>query len=385
MYEFRTLLDRFWIVRSRDSEHYYAVKRALPAYRRLINEFLGWNLVVNEAVIKLEKVPPRAMSWMGIEAFAEKEDYCLLCALLLYLADREDGEQFLLSSMTEAIEGYLSGVCPVDWSYRMHRMSMVRVLRHALQLGLIVAYEGSSEGFASSSDQEVLYENTGLSRHMSVHFGRDISGCHSVEDFEALAWTGENDARRRRVNRVYRQLVLAPALYWSEGDQEDYDYVKNQRQNLDRNLRDVLGGELQVHKNGAFLIQEDGDKWGRSYPGGAALSDVALLLCAYLRGLVQNGRLERREDDRIALTAHAFNQLLGQCRSDWGAGWGKQLRACSDEKLCEDLIRYLTGWMLMEVRDGALLLTPAAAKWVGHYPGDYCGEETDDNEPMEDA
>lgn len=385
MYEFRTLLDRFWIVRRHDSERYYAVKRALPAYRRLINEFLGWNLVVNEAVIKLEKVPPRAMPWMGIEAFTEKEDYCLLCALLLYLADREDGEQFLLSFMTESIETYLSDTCPVDWSYRPHRMSMVRVLRHALDLGLLVAYEGNSEGFANSGDQEVLYENTGLSRHMSVHFGRDISGCHSVEDFEALAWTGEDDPRRRRVNRVYRQLALTPGLYWSEGDQEDFDYVKNQRQNLDRNLREALSGELQVHKNGAFLIQEDGDKWGRIHPGGSALSDVALLLCAYLREMVLDGRLERRADDRIALTAREFRLFLTRCRSDWGAGWGKQLRACSDEKLCEEVIRYLTGWMLLEEREDGLLLTPAAAKWVGHYPGDYHGEEMEDDEPMEDV
>lgn len=385
MYEFRMLMDRFWIVRSWDSEGYYAVKRALPAYRRLINEFLGWNLVVNEAVIKLEKVPPRSMPWMGIEVFTEKEDYCLLCALLLYLADREDGEQFLLSSMTESVETYLNDTCPVDWSYRPHRLSMVRVLRYALQIGLIVAYEGSSEGFANSSDQEVLYENTGLSRHMSVHFGRDISDCVSVEDFEALAWTGDSDPRRRRVNRVYRQLALTPALYWAEGDQEDYDYVKNQRQNLDRNLQETLGGELQVHKNGAFLVLENSDKWGRSHPGGSALSDVALLLCGYLRQLVLDGRLERRADDRVSLTAHEFQRFLSQCRSDWGAGWGKQLRACSDEKLCEELIHYLTGWMLLEEREGELLLTPAAVKWVGHYPGDYHGEEMEDDEPMEDA
>lgn len=385
MYEFRALLDRFWIVRSRDSELYYGVKRALPAYRRLINEFLGWNLVVNEAVIKLEKVPPRSMPWMGIEAFAEKEDYCLLCALLLYLTDREDGEQFLLSALTGSVETYLAEVCPVDWSYRPHRMSMVRVLRHALQTGLIVAYEGNSEGFSNSSDQEVLYENTGLSRHMSVHFGRDISACQSVEDFEALAWTGEDDPRRRRVNRVYRQLSLAPALYWSEGDQEDYDYVKNQRQNIERNLREALGGELMVHKNGAFLVQEDGEKWGRNHPGGAAISDVALLLCAYLRQLVLEGRLEQRDDNRVVLTMREFRHHVSQCRDHWGAGWGKQLRACSDEKLCAELLRYLMDWMLLERQEDELLFTPAAAKWVGHYPGDYHGEEVEEDEPMEDA
>ena len=40
--------------------------RTPPDYRRLVNELLGWNLVVNAAVVKLEKVPPRAMPWMGL-------------------------------------------------------------------------------------------------------------------------------------------------------------------------------------------------------------------------------------------------------------------------------------------------------------------------------
>ena len=70
---------------------------AQPDYRRLVNEALGWNLIVNESVVKLEKVPPRAMPWMGIQSFQEPMDYCLLCALLLFLADLDDGAPFLLS------------------------------------------------------------------------------------------------------------------------------------------------------------------------------------------------------------------------------------------------------------------------------------------------
>ena len=64
MYEFRYLLDRFWVTRADHKGLYFSVKRALPNYRRLVNEQLGWNLIVNESVIKLEKVPPKAMAWM---------------------------------------------------------------------------------------------------------------------------------------------------------------------------------------------------------------------------------------------------------------------------------------------------------------------------------
>ena len=107
MYEFRYLLDRFWVTRADNKELYFTVKRALPSYRRFVNEQLGWNLIVNESVIKLEKVPPKAMTWMGIQEFQEKLDYCLLCGMLLFLSDLDDGEQFLLSSLTESLEALL--------------------------------------------------------------------------------------------------------------------------------------------------------------------------------------------------------------------------------------------------------------------------------------
>ena len=78
MNEFRALLDQFWVTRAKNKELYFALKRILPEYRRLINEQLGWNLIVNEAMVKLEKVPPRALPWMGIQFFQDPMDYCLL-------------------------------------------------------------------------------------------------------------------------------------------------------------------------------------------------------------------------------------------------------------------------------------------------------------------
>lgn len=75
MNEFRALMDRFWATKADDNELYVSLKRTLPDHRRFIQEQLGWNLIVNEAVIKLEKIPPRPMSWMGIQSFQDPMDY----------------------------------------------------------------------------------------------------------------------------------------------------------------------------------------------------------------------------------------------------------------------------------------------------------------------
>lgn len=384
MYEFRTLLDRFWVTRQEDRDLYFILKRALPEYRRLINELLGWNLVINESVVKLEKVPPRAMPWMGIPSFQEPLDYCLLCALLLFLADLDDGAPFLLSSLTQAIETFLSEVQPVDWTRFPHRKSLVRVLQYAQEIGLVLVYDGNSALFGNDQTQEVLYENTGLSRHFPVHFGRDIMECRSIEDFEALSWEGDETEQRRR--RVYRQLTLAPGLYCSDQSQSDYDYIKNQRRTVNGNLDQFLNGELHLYKNGAFFLLSDGDRCGMLYPGTRALSDAALLLCAQLREQIIQGVYLRRPDDTVLLTRREFRYEIQRCRDQYGNGWGSLLRAYSLEHICQELTAYMAGWMLLEELEEDILLYPAVGKLMGRYPASYHNEsgEVTEDEPLED-
>lgn len=388
MDEFRYLLDRFWVTRAENKELYFSVKRALPLYRRLVNEQLGWNLIVNESVIKLEKVPPKAMSWMGIQEFQESLDYCLLCGTLLFLSDLDDGEQFLLSSLTESLGAILAEVQPMDWTRFSHRKSLVRVLRYAQRIGLLIVYDGVSEAFGNDQTQEVLYENTGLSRHFPVHFGRDIMHCNSIEDFESFAWEGEDAARgRQRIQRVYRQLTLSPALYWSEHDHSDYDYVKNQRSWLNRYLSETMGGELHVHKNGAFFVLDEEHRFGSVHPRDSAISDVALLLCAQLRNRIKAGIYPRNEDDTVFLTHREFQHEMIQCQAQYGTGWGRRLRELSLDKLAQELISYLSDWMFLEKQLEGILLYPAVGKWIGRYPAQYqdrVREETTD-EPLEDA
>lgn len=384
MYEFRALLDRFWVTRAEDRELYFSLKRALPDFRRLVNELLGWNLVVNEYVVKLEKVPPRAMPWMGIQSFQEPLDYCLLCAVLLFLADLDDGAPFLLSSLTQAVETFLGEVQPVDWTRFPHRKSLVRVLQYVQEVGLVLVYDGNSALFGSDQNQEVLYENTGLSRHFPVHFGRDIMECRSIEDFEAFSWEGDETEQRRR--RVYRQLALAPGLYCSDQTQSDYDYIKNQRGAVGRNLDQFLNGELHLYKNGAFFLLSEGERCGMTYPGTRALSDVARLLCAQLREQIVQGIYPRRADDTVLLSRREFCHEIEQCRARCGNGWGSQLRACSLERICQELTAYMASWMFLEELDGDILLYPAVGKLVGNYPASYQNEpgEVGDDEPPED-
>ena len=385
MYEFRQLLDRFWITRAGDKELYYLVRRAQNEYRRLVNELLGWNMIVNESIIKLEKVPPRAMAWMGIQEFQETMDYCLLCALLLFLSDLEDGEEFLLSRLTDAVKTFLEEECPVDWTRFPHRKSLVRVLRYAQDTGLLVVYDGSTDAFGNDQNQEVLYENTGLSRHFTVHFEQSILDHASVRDFEARPRDDEAARTgRERLHRIYQQLALAPALYCSEETRGDFDYIRNQHLWIEKNLQDALGGEHHVHKDCAFFVLEESGRFGAVHPSERAVSDVVLLLCARFRDAVNRGEYARGENDTVLLSPQEFRYELNRCSGDSRAGWGKTLRELPPEKLYREIVDYMADWMLLDEREDGLLLYPGVGKWTGRYPAAWQGtEETD--EPLENA
>ena len=250
MNEIRTLMEKFWICRDSDKETFYKVKRDIPNFQRFIREQLGWKLIHTEKLLKLEKRPAHAEAFMGISEFTDIRDYCILCVVLMYLEDAEEGRQFLLSELIDYVETQLKNYMPVDWTSFTQRKSLVRVLQYMERLQMLRVYEGKSESFSQEAGQEVLYENTGYSKYFTSSFTTDISGYESWKDFEKTDFEEfEENRGSRRINRVYRQLAVCPALYWDSTEDADALYLKNQRQWVGKYLR-----ELDFFSKCHFLI-----------------------------------------------------------------------------------------------------------------------------------
>lgn len=181
------MIERFWIEKKKDRELYRKIQREAEKIRGFVTEQLGWKLIANEKIIKLEKIPTHAKGFMGVTQFTRIQDYIIFCALLIYLEEREEGEQFLLSEMLEVLETQLQEYMEVDWTMYAQRRSLVRVLQVAENRGLLKVNDGNSERVADGTEREVLYENTGLSRYFAVNFGRSIETFSSCRDFEAAA------------------------------------------------------------------------------------------------------------------------------------------------------------------------------------------------------
>lgn len=368
----RTLLEKYWICKSSDKETYYKVKRDIPKFQRFVREQLGWKLINNERLLKLEKIPARAEGFMGIQEFREIRDYCILCTVLMFLEDKEEQEQFLLSELIDFVGIQLKGVLEVDWTSFSQRKSLVRVLQYMEGLHMLQVYEGSSEAFGQEEGQEVLYENTGYSRYFATSFPSDISGYKSYLDFEQEQIAEiETDRGHFRVNRVYRQLVVCPAYYWNSAEDPDSLYLKNQRQWVSKYMEENLGGRLDIHKNAAFWMLDEEDTYGMVHPRDVMLSELVLLLCTRISEAVRQGELKREEDECFWIDESLFLGWIGECRDRWQTAWSKEYREMEWEKLVQTVEGYMENWMLIKREGKQLCVYPAVGKLIGFYPADY--------------
>lgn len=372
MNEVRTLFENFWICKDSSKEDYYKVKRDIPEFQRFVREQLGWKLIHTENLLKLEKIPAHAERFMGIQEFAEILDYCILCVILMYLEDKEEGEQFLLSELIDYVETKLKGEVSIDWTSFSQRKSLVRALQYMEKMQMLRVYEGRSEAFGLEQGQEVLYENTGYSKYFATSFPMDISEFETWQDFEKQRFEEIQDDRGAvRINRVYRQLAVCPAMYWEGNEDADSLYLKNQRQWVAKHLEENLGGRLDIHKNAAFLMLEEDDCYGKVHPRDAMLPEIVLLVCAHIRQILCEGKLVKQENETVTITKQQFLELILTCRKKWSAGWSKEYREMDEGKLVDTIMNYMKSWMFIRESKDMVIILPAVGKQAGFYPEDF--------------
>jgi len=216
------LLSKRWILKSKDRELYYSVRDELPKFKQFLIEKLGFQVIVNPYLIKLEKIPAVAESWMGIREFGDKMEYVIFLTTLMFLEEKDMGEQFVLSELTEYIQTTVE-VEQIDWTVYRSRKYLVKVMKYLVSSGILELNDGNEEDFAKDGVSEVLYENTGASRYFVRNFTKDISNFKSISEFEEGDFIDTNEDRGIvRRQRVYRKLLLSPGLYRNEETEEDF-------------------------------------------------------------------------------------------------------------------------------------------------------------------
>lgn len=373
MKELELLLDQYWIRKDQNKELFYQIKDSIPRFKSFLNDKLGYGILINQHLIKLEKIPGSPQSFMGIDSFTDPLEYILLCQLLMFLEDRSREEQFVLSQLTEFIAGNSIGREKIDWTLFRHRKHLIKVLRFAQEIGLLAVTDGDDQQFAHDDGTEVLYESTGLSRYMVRYFTTDIMAVKNLSDLENAEW-GELDGDRGviRRQRVYRKLLMEPVVYAQGADDVDYDYIKKQRGPIEGDFMDYLEYPLHVHKNGALLLVPADKNLADLFPNTKAICDIALLFGALLRNELNDARLQLNGSGGIYLSRVAFDTLSARLKAETGANWSKEYRDKSLAALAEDLLAYLEEFKMLRQLNGGreIEILPLAGKLVGSYPED---------------
>lgn len=372
------LLSKRWILKDREKELYYQLKDEMGKSRDFLTEKLGYQAIITPNLIKLEKIPAYAQNWMGIQDFLDRLEYIFLCMILMFLEDRDAGEQFVLSMLTEYIQANIKEE-QIDWTIYSYRRHLVKVMKYCVKIGILQIDDGSEDSFMKSDEGEVLYQNTGASRYFMKNFSRDISDYQSQEDFLKEEWIGMNEDRGIiRRQRVYRSLLMSPGIYLNDDTEEDFAYVRHYRGMIEEELNRFFDCELQVHKTSAFLIMGEDSNLGRSFPEENTLSDIVLLWCNLFRQKIADGSVEVPAGEDIVISMQQFLMISEECKRQYGSGWIKTYREMTMGEFCKKLKEYMIFMeMIMEKYD-QIIVYPIVGKVAGCYPKDFKGGETNE-------
>ena len=321
------LLSRRWILKSKDRELYYQVK--------------------------------------------DEVRYVFLCMILMFLEDKEAEEQFVLSELTEYIQSQYKEES-IDWTLYQYRRHLIKVIKFCETCGMIVVNDGNEESFAKNDTNEVLYENTGVSRYFMKNFTQDIMGCESPKDFEKEEWLDMNEDRGIvRRHRVYRSLLMSPALYKTEENEEDFLYIRNYRNTIGGDFADLFDCELQIHKTSAFLVLGPESRLGRSFPEGNTLSDIVLLCNGIFREEIQKQKISVAVDESVLLSKQQFQEMIERCKSEYGKGFAKTYRDMSNMEFYHTVKDYMKEMEFIEERMDSICIRSIMGKVIGNYPKDF--------------
>lgn len=376
------LLSKRWILKERHKELYYQIRDEASNVKKFATEKLGYSIITNPYLIKMEKVPAKPEAWMGITEFDSKIEYGFLCMVLMFLEDKDAKEQFILSQLTEYIQVQYKYET-IDWTQYNYRRRLIKVMKFCLANGMIMINDGSEDAFKFDQEGDVLYENTGASRYFMRNFTKDITQYTTPEDFEKEDWIGMDEDRGIiRRQRVYRNLVMNSAFYHTDENEEDFDYIRKYRNIIREDLGKLFECELHIHKSGAYLVLGENCNMGKTFPAENAMPDIILLCNQILRKRIEEGQIIVPADEMILLERMELESIIEECKETYQSGFPKGYREKTLKEFITEVIAYLElmEWIRIDSTTGVVTLYPIMGKLKGKYPNDFSLEVKKQNE-----
>lgn len=373
------LLNRHWIAKEEDPDLFYAIRDQYTELRDWFAEFTGFSLILTRTMAKLDKAPVVAEPWMGFPEFREPRDYALFAYSLWFLESKTELDQFVLTDIVEQVSEQLvtSGLA-MDWENYQHRLSMVRALKKLRQLGVLRHIDGEETDWAHDNrSKNVLYECSPSARYVLRHFPKELKAYDRLDEFnEQVVYpeTIDGELRRRR-HRIYRRLLLEPAVADRAWSSDELYYVQTQRRTLADQMQFMFGLEGSRYREGLFFFYPELSGECGLFPTAAGISDLVLLFAGELRRRLGSRDWYVTEQGTVELTQTDVESLLYQLKLRYNEYWSKEHREMSLPELAAVMTAHMAEWSLgrwTEESDGGarFIVSAVVSRWSADYSWD---------------
>lgn len=358
--ELELLLNNFIVTKENNRDDYYRIKSKIKRLREFTTTKLGCDIIINSSIIKLEKIPSMVDNTFKIEEFDSVKDYCFLVLVIMFLEDKAIDEQFILSNLINFIENTIATIqtkeLSIDFKDYSTRKSLVDVLKYMIKLGTIKLIDGNDNLFKESIDNEVLYENTGISHYIIRQFKDDIFSFNEAVDFLNTSST-EDDLSKKRYF-TYRSLLFYPNFNYADFDDDIHNYFINYRSRISSDLKDLLDGDLLIYNNVALLTTTE--KSSRlTFPNSRkVLHDIVLLVNDYIIN----------EKDTLNLEKFEFEQLLIKVHKENNKYFSKEFREMRENNFFEIIKGTMEKFKLLKIEGNVYKFSPVIYLISGNYP-----------------
>lgn len=253
----------------RENKEYYKLKNAEKELKEFFSEFFAYELYRDYDLIRLYKIPESIREFMGIRNFSKKEEFSIFILVLDFLEELEYGNSILISDVVTHITDFYPK--ELDWKEYRINQSLIKVLKYAEDLALIKKLDGSEDEFIKTQgESEVLYENTGLSKHLMIDLPIDLKKTNDWKEF-----LGKENKVFNELQRARRELINRLVIYKEE---ELYEIIKKNRNELDEEFERFFYADLIVTEEFCYLLMGEERNISSSFPDKRNITLIALLL-----------------------------------------------------------------------------------------------------------
>ncbi len=205
--------------------------------------------------------------------------YAYWCLVLSAL--ESVGAQTSISALAAEVARIRAGddALPVDLTVFEQRKAFVDAVGVLEQRGILTLLDGDTDAFLTTPGAlsgDALYDvDTDAAGHLLVSPPSVLEGIDAPEAFLAETYPATPDGAAARVrHRVVRRLLLQPAVYYDELDEEERAYARVRRGRLRDEIERLTGCWLEARAEGMALVDAPS---AVTFPGSGAVAHIALI------------------------------------------------------------------------------------------------------------